>query len=173
MFLYGMQAKSFREYARINYRWKISLEQAKAFRKQFFERFGGLTSGHALKQREVETFQKVTNMFGRIRHLPEVLDSDKRMEAILQAVNFPVQSAASDIALMALGRVFEHLKKYPLVKLVGTVHDSILVEAPPFQAREVAEDMKVIMESLPLGLLGVKLEVPIIADVTISQYWGD
>jgi DNA polymerase-1 len=64
--------------------------------------------------------------FGRKRRFPIVLPSNK-YEIERQAINAPVQSAASDVCLMALTRLHNRMDPKKM-RILLTVHDSILFE---------------------------------------------
>ena len=89
----------------------------------------------------VETF------YGRRRHFPYI-SADNRAEVQRQTVNFPIQSATSDILLMALNRISDKCRAgaYGDTRLLLTVHDSILLETAEEDYKSVALDVKMEME---------------------------
>ena len=100
--------------------------------------------------------------------------SDKRwehLEAARRAVNTPVQGTGSDILLSAAIEVSKTLKPYGL-KVVGTVHDSILGE---FNAEDedwiVPEIKRIMAKPKLLDEFNIHLNVPLEADVGIGA-WG-
>jgi len=59
-------------------------------------------------------------------------------------------------------------------RIVGTVHDSLLVEAREDRALYWAHRIKKVMESLPLKKkFGLELTIPIVADVKLGDHWGE
>jgi DNA polymerase-1 len=112
---------------------------------------------------------------GRIRHLPTILsvDDDVQAEAEREAINAPVQGFASDLTVLAMVLIHERLDPKK-ARIIGNVHDSIMLEARTAHAEEVAQLVKEVMENLPIKkLFGYKMTIPIEADVTISQHWGE
>lgn len=174
-FLYGMGAKKFVIYARDNYEVEVSLEEAEVVRRRFFETYRALRPWHQRQRRLVRAHKKVQSAIGRVRHLPDIdsQDEDVQAEAERQAINSPVQSLASD--LMLLSMVTLHTKMDPKkAKIVGTVHDSILFEVRDDEVDHHVQLIKKTMENLPLKKkFGVQLTVPIVADITVGQHWGE
>ena len=173
-FLYGMGAKKFRDYAREKYEVHITEDEARRFRKRFFELYSALESWHERQKRIVAHYGYVRNKFGRIRHLQEDLNSDdnfKRSQAERAAINSPVQGLASDMTQVSLARITNELPQ-DRIRVVGTVHDSIL-----FEVREDSLDLckKVhdIMTDLDYyrNTFGIQWDVPIEAEIKLGP-WG-
>lgn len=120
----------------------------------------------------------VTSMFGRERHLPYAQlrgvnkwEKTEKARALRQAVNAVIQSAASDITLMALYELYEALMVKGLdAHLVFTVHDSIGLSVHKSQAKKVAYLAKLIMERVPARYVH---SVPIKVDVEMGKNWFD
>lgn len=172
-FLYGMGAAKFQEYARDKYGIELSLEEAERFRERFFQKYSSLLTWHRKQKRIVNNYQQVRNPIGRIRHLPEVLSSDKalRSSAERQAINSPVQSFASDLTLMSVVEIDQTFPK-DKVRLVGSVHDSILMEIRNDYLDEALPKIREIMRNPKiLSELGVQLTVPLEAELEVGD-WG-
>ena len=140
--VYGMQAKGFREYAGSGYGVEMTLAEAEATRTAFFTKYPRLINYHQQVTTKVNAQGKLFNAFGRRLNLVEGLSPNKwkRIAAARQGVNFPVQSMASDLLVSALIGLTK-LEKHG-VKVVATVHDSVLVEV----AEETAlKDLKFLM----------------------------
>jgi DNA polymerase-1 len=174
-FLYGMGARKFRVYADEKYDTKVSEEEAIAYRKAFFKQYAGLPIWHQRMRRLVRTQHWVASPIGRIRHLPAILSTDEgvQAEAEREAINSPVQGLASDLTVLSMvllsGRL-DHTKS----RIIGNVHDSVLLEATDDYADTAARIVKETMEQLPLSrYFGFKPTVPIEADVTIGSHWGE
>jgi DNA polymerase-1 len=166
-------------YARAQYGIAVTDSEAEHLRAAFFARYPGLRAWHQRQRRVVDALGYVESPIGRRRRLPAVSSSDKEMqaEAQRQAINSPVQGLASDFTLLAMSRIHEFLQSEPVyttrARIVGQVHDSILIEAEEEIAEYVAADAKRIMETLPLQeLFGWQPTVPIVADTKISRFWG-
>lgn len=162
--LYGMGANSFARGA------GISVEEARAFIGRYREQYGGLADFIESTLEEARAVHVVTTMFGRKRQVPEI---DSRAPAIRAAAeraafNFPLQGSAADILKKAMIELHTYLeKKFPEAKLVLTVHDELVVEAPEKDAKRVAQVMKKIMEGV------ATLDVPLVVDVAAGKNWRD
>lgn len=174
-FLYGMGARKFMVYADEKYQTKVTLDEAYKYRKAFFDQYAGLPKWHARMRRLVRNLHWVQSPIGRIRHLPAILSSDEgvQAEAEREAINSPVQGFASDLTVLSMvllsGRLDPNRSR-----IIGNVHDAILLEATDDYAEEAARTTKEVMESLPLKrLFGFQPTVPIEADVTIGSHWGE
>lgn len=174
-FLYGMWWKKFRKYADEKYDIQVSDEEAKAYREAFFTQYKGLEPWHARQRRLVNANQFVSSPTGRVRHLPTILsvDSDVQQEAERQAINSPVQGFASDLTILAMSILNGKLDRRQ-ARIIGNVHDSIILEAREEVAEEVATTVKHTMEHLPLKkLFGFKPIVPIEVEISVSDHWGE
>lgn len=77
--------------------------------------------------------------------------------------------------MMLLSLVLLHRRMPPdEARIVGTVHDSILVEVREDLVDKWVPIIKHTMENLPLlEWFGAELSVPIVADVTVGTHWGE
>ena len=175
-FLYGMGWLKFISTAWENYGVVVTEQEAKAFRKAFFDEFPLLVKWHNRQRMMAHKYGRVESPIGRIRHLPDINSSDRSVvqEAERQAINSPVQSFASDMAVMALVLIDKELKRRGLrARSVGTVHDAINFECPEEELEEVVPLIKYYMENVPIDKwFGVVLDIPIIGDVKIGRRWG-
>ncbi|TXH17554.1 MAG: hypothetical protein E6R03_03810 [Hyphomicrobiaceae bacterium] len=111
------------------------------------------------KQKFQETY------FGRRRRYAEIDPA-----AIRQAYNFPIQSLASDLTLIALIRIAQACRKLRLdARVVLTVYDSIVVESEISIMWQVAALVKHIMSTIHFEWMLVPMEV----DLKAGLNWGD
>jgi uracil-DNA glycosylase family 4 len=174
-FLYGMYPKKFKAYAFEKFDLDVSMEEAKEYREAFFRKYSALPAWHERQRRLVRNLHQVQSPTGRVRHLPTILSTDEgvQAEAERQAINSPVQGFAGDLTVLAMVILQEKLDPKK-AKIIGNVHDSIMLEAREEYAEECAAMVKHTMENLPLRrFFGFQPTVPIQADVTISQHWGE
>lgn len=175
-FLYGMLAPKFVELAWNNYGLKVTEYEAQVFRERFFDTYPDLEPWHARQREFVRRNGYVTTPTGHVRHLPDINSPDRKVanEAERQAINSPVQSFASDIAVISLNRIGSKFRKLGLqTRIVGAVHDAILFEAPRREVRAVIPRIKRMMETPPLAeWFGVTLDVPLVADLSVGTHWG-
>lgn len=110
----------------------------------------------------VQRFQETP--FGRRRRYQDITSAEIR-----QALNFPIQSTASDFTLLSISRCPQVLKELQLdARLVLTVHDSLIFEVRLDQFWQVAQAVKSVMEGWRFDWL----TVPIVADMEAGKNWG-
>ena len=157
---YGMEAYGLAR------RFGISVGEAKDFMDQYFAAFPGMRTymDETVSRARVDGF--TTTAFGRIRHLPELVEGTgaARAGAERQAMNAGTQGTAADIFKLALVRLDRSLAERELeARIVLQVHDEVLVEVPPAERDEVEA-------ATVLALTGVvDLRVPL----KVSLGWGD
>ncbi|MDQ5828666.1 MAG: bifunctional 3'-5' exonuclease/DNA polymerase, partial [Actinomycetota bacterium] len=95
------------------------------------------TANEALKTRILRTLS------GRVRKFGDTsgLGSAERGALRREAMNYPIQGAASDIAKLALGYIRQELKDLD-ARLINCIHDEFVVECPEDLAPEVSERTK-------------------------------
>ena len=170
-FLYGMGPKKFKEYARDKYQVNFTLEESNKIRDRFFATYSGLQPWYKRMERIARMNGEVKSLSGRVRHLPTINSPDEfeQSQAIRQAINSPVQGFASDLTLMS---VVDIVRLMPEVIIVGTVHDSILMEIPDDKVDKLVPIIQEVMENPPtLRELGVQLSLPIKVEVKRGS-WG-
>lgn len=111
----------------------------------------------------------VTTLFGRTRviNISGYEADDKREERI--GINTPIQSAAADITLYGLARIWEMLRERKAeTRILGTVHDSIIFSMPP---REVNVLLPIIVDMMvrPPGLEWLLDNVPVPLEVGVDM----
>lgn len=179
-FLYGMGWRKFIETAFNNYGSVFTEIEAQGARIAYFELYPKLLPWHAKMRRLVNEYGRVVSPLGRVRHLPDIYSPDKgvRMEAERQAINSPVQGFGSDLAVIAMIRINEILKEKgwsEYAHCLGLVHDAINFEIRDDYVSRVIPIIKDMMEDMDhvYRRFGTVVDIPIIADVSVGQHWGD
>lgn len=173
-YLYGMWWKKFKIYARDNYGVIISDEEAEQSRVTFFDNYPDLPDWHKRQKKYARRHGYVKSLSGRKRRLPEAKHADdtpERRAAERQAINSPVQSFANEVNLMA---AIQLRKEYgrDVVKICGTVHDSVLFRVRNDMLEEVYHRMLEIMRWPALmDEFEIEMSVPIEADGEVGP-WG-
>lgn len=178
-FIYGMGWRKFKDYARDNYGVDFTDGECKQIRKAFFRLYGDLPDWHKRQRRFANRNGYVRSLLGRKRRLPDAmlrgddpLTEAKRANAERQAINSPVQSLASDINLAACVELWQELSP-EYFRIVGTVHDAILMEVREDMLPVVLPRIKQAMEHPRLlKEWNVKMSVPIVSEVEVGP-WGD
>lgn len=172
-FLYGMLAKKFVDYAYNSYGVIFTLAEAQEFREKFFAKYSRLLPWHHEQEMMCEAMGGVYNKFGRFRKLPLIYSANKweRASAARRAINTPVQGTGSDLLIAAATQIHKELKGEGL-KIVGTVHDSILGE---FNEEDrdwiVPEIRRIMLHPAAMDEFGVELKVPLDCDIGVGP-WG-
>jgi DNA polymerase-1 len=112
----------------------------------------------------------VKTMFGRRRLVPDLTSRNGQIRAGAEryAVNFPIQGSAADILKRAMIDVHGALKQSASrARMILTVHDELLFEAPREAADETVAIVREKMES------AVVLKVPLTVDVGVGENWKE
>ena len=133
-------------------------DQAATFIKKFLRDYPELNAWMQRLYAEVPVVGYVESPFGRRRRFPLTPKSKGELHAIeRQAVNTPVQSAASDICLEAMVRVARRIEADGIDAMVlFPVHDSICFEVA---AADVKRLEAVCREEMERDFMGVPLTV--------------
>ncbi len=112
----------------------------------------------------------VKTMFGRRRLVPDLTsrNSQIRSSAERYAVNFPIQGSAADILKRAMIDVHGALARQRIpARMILTVHDELLFEAPREAADETTALVRTAMEA------AVALRVPLTVDAGVGENWKE
>ncbi len=113
----------------------------------------------------------VKTMFGRRRLVPELTSRNGQIRSAAErvAVNLPIQGTAADILKKAMIDVHAALPQVAggRARMILTVHDELLFEAPREAAEETAALVREQMER------AVTLKVPLTVDVGIGESWKE
>jgi DNA polymerase I-like protein with 3'-5' exonuclease and polymerase domains len=158
--IYAMGAKGLAEYAYNNYGVQMSLKQAETFRKRYFEAYQGIARWHgAIKRRLPREMRTVGDRLRRWQDEPK----------LTELLNTPVQGTAADITKAALAKLPTALKETG-ARLIGTVHDEVLLEAPEGTTERAAQILQQVMEQAGQHYLR---KVPVKAEVAIVNSWAE
>lgn len=170
---YGMGAKKFTEYAKVQYDWDVSIQEAEQVKEAYFSTYSRLAPWHERQRQLVRIDGFVRNLAGRIRRLPGIWSSDREVKAEAErlAINSPIQGFIGDYKVMAMLAVYEGSSRDEL-QVLGEVHDSVLMWIRDDCLDRLVPQVKQLMEHPPLiNELEIKLPVPIIVDIEIGR-WG-
>jgi DNA polymerase-1 len=158
--IYAMGAAGLRAYARNTYGVEMTMEQAETFRNRFFSAYKGLERWHRSVGASRQTSTRTIG--GRLRQWR----TDPKLTGLL---NTPVQGTAADIVKRALANLSEALRGTG-VRIIGSVHDEILLESPSEKAEWAAGILKSKMEEAGAHYLGL---VPVVAEASIADSWAE
>ena len=144
----------------------MTFNEAQAFLRSLFDQRPGVARYTREIPKRAFTTGMLESFFGRKRRFGLVSGVNMK-EVKTQALNFPIQSLASDITLMSLLYLHDTLEH---ARILLTVHDSILFEAPDEHVYNEAVYIKKVMELIPRKRFSDILDWPI--DVKIGKSWG-
>jgi DNA polymerase-1 len=148
----------------------ISRSQAAEYSRRYFQRFPTI---HKFMDDIVALARAqggARTLLGRWRPIPNLMSKSPaaRHAAERVAQNTPMQGTGADIIKLAMLRTTERIakEKWP-VKLLLTVHDELVFEAPPNLADALGEALREDMENV------YKLSVPLEVDIGVGENWAD
>jgi len=154
----------------------VSKKEAQEYLSEYFKRFPGIARYVENIKIEVRTRGYTKTWFGRRRYfegirspLPYVQAQAERM-----ALNAPIQGTSADIIKIAMARMDSVLEKQNLrdgASLIAQVHDELVYEVKDEKVAEIAEMLRVCMESV-MTLEETK-GVPLKVDVEVGKNWGE
>jgi DNA polymerase-1 len=112
----------------------------------------------------------VKTLFGRRRLVPNLTSSNFqiRAQAERETVNMPIQGTAADVLKFAMIHLHAELAARKLrTRMILTVHDELVFEAPTDEAEAAATLVKERMEG------AASLAVPLTVDVGIGESWRE
>ena len=146
----------------------ISRKKAKNYIEEYLNEYAGIKKYMDNVTEVAKENGYVETLFNRRRYIPELKSSNYnvRQFGIRAAMNTPIQGTAADIMKIAMINVYKRLKKENLEsKIVLQVHDEMMIESPLSEAEKVKNIIKFEMEN------AVKLDVPLIAEVSEAKNW--
>lgn len=163
--VYGMQEDKLRDYARSNYGVIMTPEESRAMRRGYFALYSAIPAWHERSMENAQRLGYTETPFGRRRTFDPT--------DVHAAINTPVQSTASDIALLAMSAVARRYSQENVdAVVIGFIHDSILVEASEQHAELATAMLKHEMENVDTSVFGFTLPIPLPADTKIGETWA-
>jgi len=149
-FIYRISPEGFREYARVQYGIRMSLQASQKKRDAFFQHYPRILKYHDLYVNKARKFKYVRTLFGSKIRIPEIdsFNRIKRGHAERNAINGPIQGTAGQMTIFALVLLKHRLGQDIL--MVNTVHDSILFYCLNSKVEEKKAIIEETMENLPL-----------------------
>jgi len=149
----------------------VSQQAAQEFIDAYFAGFPGVRAYIDKTLADARVSGVVRTLTGRRRLFPEITSKNGmiRMAAEREAVNMPIQGTAADVLKRAMidvhGALATRNAGRPPSRMILTVHDELLFEAPVDDAEAVAEMARSVMEN------AFPLNVPLTVDVGIGPNW--
>lgn len=152
----------------LSQRLRIPVDQARTYIEGFFASYPKVRTylDSVVAQATEEGF--TTTLLGRRRYLPELKSRNPRVRALgeRQALNAPVQGSAADIMKLAMVAADAALKD-TAARMVLTVHDELVFEAPRHDVPKLSEEIRDAMEN------AYELSVPLTVDLGSGLNWSE
>ncbi|MCS6864577.1 MAG: DNA polymerase I [Gemmataceae bacterium] len=165
--LYGMSAMG------LSMRLSIPKKEAEEFIDAYFARYPKVLEYQQRLLAKAHTTGEVHTLLGRKRRLnPEAINPQSRYQnrgaAEREAINYEIQGSAADLMKRAMLAVSRQLSARHLqAKMLLTVHDELVFEAPP---KEVKTVVQLARDEMTAAL---ELSVPLKVDVAVGRNWLD
>ena len=146
----------------------VTVKEADAFLKNYLAAFPSVSSYMDKTIADARANGYVSTLFGRRRALPELNSNSHNIRASGErmARNTPIQGTAADVIKLAMVRVWKRLRDEKMEsRLILTVHDELIVEAPEAEAEKAAQILRAEMEGC------VHYAVPLSTDVHTGKNW--
>ena len=146
----------------------VTVKEADAFLKNYLAAFPSVSSYMDKTIADARANGYVSTLFGRRRALPELNSNSHNIRASGErmARNTPIQGTAADVIKLAMVRVWKRLRDEKMEsRLILTVHDELIVEAPEAEAEKAAQILREEMEGC------VQYAVPLSTDVHTGKNW--
>lgn len=148
--------------------------------EKFYKKYYGLDEQHKRWAQDVVQGRPIQGPLGRF--WPVEMGVDKHGELFIPwtiLTNYPVQGTGADVMMIARISFLKRLKKLDLtnvVKLVSSVHDSIVVDAPAAYMQQVTNLFHQVFDDLILNIkrsFGYTWEVPLACEVKYGPNMKD
>lgn len=178
---------------RLSADWKSHVSLAEQLREKYLNKFPQIRRYIWNQKQTLLREQQVVSLTGRVRHLhcPYGEDTPGFGRLLNQAINFPIQSLASDVTGSAMVDVEERLLdkynltyeeyhyrllegKYPTMPLlINEVHDDLVYDMPPRGLKDNLALIRETMADVPtLRKLCPTFDVPLNTSNKAGSRWG-
>ncbi|MCP4655382.1 MAG: DNA polymerase I [bacterium] len=146
----------------------IAKKEAGVFIRAYMERYPGVKRYTEETLEAARETARVETLYGRIRWLPDIRSRNYslRENAKRMAINARIQGTAADLLKLAMIAVDRRLRREErAARLLLTVHDELVLEAPEEEVAAVSETVREEMEGV------TELCVPLVVDVGSGPNW--
>jgi len=158
--IYAMGAKGLQAYSKGVYGVDMTVKEAETFRARFFNSYKGVADWH---QRVNRAAPKETRTLGGRRR------QWNKAAKLTELLNSPIQGTSADITKRALAMLPDAINGTD-AKIIGTIHDEIILESPQKNAQQAALLLQKTMEKA--GQFYLK-EIPVQVDVSVINSWAE
>jgi len=146
----------------------ITRKEASKFIEQYFNVFSGVRAYMDNIIKEAKENGYIVTLLDRRRYVPDIHSSNFNIRSFAEriAMNTPIQGSAADIIKLAMVRMNDELKQRKLrSRMLLQVHDELVFEVPQ-------DELELMKELVPQVMAeAIKLDVPLVADVSYGDTW--
>ncbi len=147
-----------------------SKTEAQRYIDEYFRRYKKVEEFLERMIQQARETGQVRTLFGRLRPMPEINSRDvpSRNRAEREAMNTPLQGTAADLLKLAMIKVHDRLRRERMqTRMILTVHDELVFEAPESEVDSAREIVKAEMEA------AYPMRVPLRVEVGTGKNWKD
>jgi DNA polymerase I len=147
-----------------------SKTEAQRYIDAYFRRYAKVEAFLERMVQQARETGQVRTLFGRLRPMPEINSRDvpSRNRAEREAMNTPLQGTAADLLKLAMIKVHDRLRHEKMqARMILTVHDELVFEAPESETVSAREIVKAEMEG------AYSMRVPLRVEVGVGKNWKD
>jgi len=146
----------------------ITRKEASQFIEQYFNVFRGVRKYMDDIIAEAKKNGYIVTLLDRRRYVPDIHASNFNIRSFAEriAMNTPIQGSAADIIKLAMVKMNAELEQRKLQsRMLLQVHDELVFEVPPHELELMKELVPQVMAD------AIKLDVPLVADVSYGDSW--
>ena len=146
---------------------------------EFYKKYTGLKGWHDKIFADAKRDLKLTMPTGRTYLYPTGVNSMGKVKyPRTRILNYPVQGLGADLMAIARVSLRNRLKDTEGIKIINTVHDSIMLDFDPkvCYTNSIVEIVKQCFEDIPSNfakLFGKEFNLPMRVDIQLGTNWGD
>ncbi len=146
---------------------------------QFYTKYSGLKKWHDDIMFKVKQTNELVMPSGRTyKYLPETNSMGNLKYPRTRILNYPVQGLGADLMAIVRVSLYNKIAKMQGVKLINTVHDSIMLDYDPkiCYTNSIVEIVKECFHNVPdnfTKLFGKKFNLPMRVDIQVGSSWGN
>ena len=147
-----------------------SKTEAQRYIDAYFRRYAKVAEFLERMVQQARETGQVRTLFGRLRPMPEINSRDvpSRNRAEREAMNTPLQGTAADLLKLAMIKVHDRLRREKMqARMILTVHDELVFEAPESERDSAREIVKAEMEG------AYSMRVPLRVELGAGKNWKD
>ncbi len=146
---------------------------------QFYTKYQGLKQWHDKLMFDVKQTNEVVMPTGRTyKYLPEANSMGNLKYPRTRILNYPVQGLGADLMTIARVSLYNKIINMEGVKLINTVHDSIMLDYDPkiCYTNSIVEIVREAFQNVPINfgkLFGKEFNLPMRVDIQVGKSWGN